>query len=201
MASSLQGAKNLVDLVHFPPSCLDLQNNASWGKLRLFVKNETNFTRRIQGLPWILKNLWISIYSNKYDIYNNLQGLWPLIQSNNALKTIHWHALLWGNHHLSPARHKNCFLDSLQSDKVLSIGDRTCHACPCLHVEHPTSKLDFLDGNIQFSLHVKIYFYLVLESLGSNKNIFPDLLHFHQLVNSPLDWIWLCVLLLHKLYH
>ena len=42
---------------------------------------------------------------------------------------------------------------------------------------------------IKLSVSVKKFIYLVLERLGFIHNLIPDLLHFHKLVNPPLEWI------------
>jgi hypothetical protein len=40
---------------------------------------------------------------------------------------------------------------------------------------------------IRLSLSIKNFIYLVLKSLGFIHNLIPDLLHFHKLVNPPLE--------------
>ena len=53
----------------------------------------------------------------------------------------------------------------------------------------PLQNQVFLLEIIRLSLSVKNLLYLVLESLGFIPNLIPDLLHFHKLVNPPLEWI------------
>ena len=49
---------------------------------------------------------------------------------------------------------------------------------------------------IRCCLSVKNLLHLVLERFGFVYHLIPNLLHFHQLVNSPLEWIWLLCLAL-----
>ena len=42
---------------------------------------------------------------------------------------------------------------------------------------------------IRLCLSLKNLLYLVLENLGFICNLISDLLHFHKLVNPPLEWI------------
>ena len=56
---------------------------------------------------------------------------------------------------------------------------------PSIPLQNQVSLLEI----IRLSLFVKNILYLVLESLGFIHNLIPDLLHFHKLVNPPLEWI------------
>ena len=56
---------------------------------------------------------------------------------------------------------------------------------PTIPLQNQVSLLEI----IRLSLSVKNFLYLVLESLGFIHNLILDLLHFHKLVNPPLEWI------------
>ena len=56
---------------------------------------------------------------------------------------------------------------------------------PCIPLQNYVSLLEI----IKLCLPVKNILYLVLENLGFICNLILDLLHFHKLVNPPLEWI------------
>ena len=56
---------------------------------------------------------------------------------------------------------------------------------PSIPLQNQVSLLEI----IKLSLYVKNFLFLVHESLGFIHNLILDLLHFHKLVNPPLEWI------------